>query len=35
MEQQVTRDGRSIWDFFMDFITRERERDYIDHYERE
>ena len=35
MEQQVTRDGRTIWDFFMDFITRERERDYIDHYERE
>jgi nucleoid-associated protein YejK len=35
MEQQVTRDGRTIWDFFMDFITPERERDYIDHYERE
>ena len=35
MEQQTTRDGKSIWQFFLDFITKQRERDYIDHSERE
>ena len=35
MEQQTTRNGKSIWEFFMDFITKQRERDYIDHSERE
>ena len=33
MEQQVTRDGRTIWDFFMDFIARQRERDYDYNYD--
>ena len=35
MEQQTTRSGKSIWEFFMDFITKQRERDYIDRDERE
>jgi len=35
MEQQTTRNGKSIWEYFVDFITKQRERDYIDHSERE
>ena len=35
MEQQTTRSGKTIWEFFVDFITKQRERDYIDHSERE
>lgn len=35
MEQQSTRSGKSIWEYFIDFITKQRERDYIDHIERE
>ena len=35
MEQQTTRSGKSIWEYFVDFITKQRERDYIDHSERE
>ena len=35
MEQQTTRNGKTIWEFFVDFITKQRERDYIDHSERE
>ncbi len=35
MEQQTTRSGKTIWEFFMDFITKQRERDYIDRDERE
>ena len=35
MEQQTTRSGKTIWEFFLDFITKQRERDYIDHSERE
>lgn len=31
MEQQVTRSGKTIWEFFMDFITKQRERECIDH----
>lgn len=34
MERQTTRSGKSIWEFFMDFITKQRERDYIEHDER-
>lgn len=34
MEQQTTRSGKSLWEFFMDFITKQRERDYIEHDER-
>ena len=34
MEQQTTRSGKSIWEFFVDFITKQRERDYIDRDER-
>lgn len=29
MEQQTTRSGKSIWEFFLDFITKQREREYI------
>ena len=35
MEQQTTRSGKSIWEFFLDFITKKRERDYIERDERE
>ena len=35
MEQQTTRSGKSLWEYFVDFITKQRERDYIDHSERE
>lgn len=35
MEQQTTRSGKSIWEYFMDFITKQRERDYIERDERE
>ena len=31
MEQQTTRSGKSIWEYFIDFITKQRERDYIEH----
>lgn len=31
MEQQTTRSGKSIWEYFLDFITKQRERDYIEH----
>ena len=34
METQVTRNGKSIWDFFMDFITKQHEREYIERDER-
>ena len=34
MEQQTTRSGKSIWEFFVDFITKQREREYIDRDER-
>lgn len=34
MEQQTTRSGKSIWEFFVDFITKQREREYIDRNER-
>ena len=34
MEQQTTRSGKTIWEFFMDFITKQREREYIEHGER-
>ena len=34
MESQVTRQGKSIWEFFMDFITTQRERELIDRDER-
>ena len=34
MESQVTRSGKSIWEFFMDFITKQHERDYIERDER-
>lgn len=34
MENQVTRNGKSIWDFFMDFITKQHEREYIERDER-
>ena len=30
MEQQTTRSGKSIWDFFMDFIAKQREREYLE-----
>lgn len=30
MEQQTTRNGKSIWEFFMDFIAKQREREYIE-----
>ena len=35
MEQHTTRSGKTIWEFFVDFITKQRERDYIEHSERE
>lgn len=35
MERQTTRSGKTIWEFFMDFITKQRERDYIDRHERQ
>jgi chromosome segregation ATPase len=35
MEQQTTRSGKTIWEFFMDFITKQREREFIDRDERE
>ena len=35
MEQETTRSGKTIWEFFLEFITKQRERDYIDHSERE
>ena len=31
MEQQTTRSGKSLWEYFLDFITKQRERDYIEH----
>lgn len=31
MEQQTTRNGKTIWEYFLDFITKQRERDYIEH----
>lgn len=31
MERQTTRSGKSVWEFFMDFITKQREREYIEH----
>ena len=34
MERQVTRSGKSIWDFFMDFIEKQREREYLERDER-
>ncbi len=34
MEKQVTRNGKSIWEFFMDFITKQHEREYIERDER-
>nr|MBQ8244020.1 plasmid recombination protein [Oscillospiraceae bacterium] len=34
MEQQTTRSGKTIWDFFIDFISKQREREYIDRNER-
>lgn len=34
METHVTRNGKSIWDFFMDFITKQHEREYIERNER-
>jgi hypothetical protein len=34
MERQTTRSGKTIWEFFMDFITKQREREYIDRDER-
>lgn len=34
MECQTTRSGKSIWEFFLDFITKQREREYIDREER-
>ena len=34
MEQQTTRSGKSIWEFFMDFITKQRERELVDRDER-
>ena len=34
MEQQVTRSGKTVWEFFVDFVTKQRERDYIDRNER-
>ena len=34
MENQVTRNGKSIWEFFMDFITKQHEREYIERDER-
>lgn len=34
MESQVTRNGKSIWEFFMDFITKQHEREYIERDER-
>ena len=34
MERQTTRSGKSIWEFFIDFVTKQRERDYIDRDER-
>lgn len=30
MERQITRSSKSIWEFFMDFITKQREREYIE-----
>ena len=35
MERQTTHGGKSIWEYFMDFITKQRERDYIERDERE
>ena len=34
MESQVTRSGKSIWEFFMDFITKQHEREYFERDER-
>jgi hypothetical protein len=34
MESQVTRNGKSIWEYFMDFITKQHEREYIERDER-
>lgn len=34
MESQVTRNGKSIWEFFIDFITKQHEREYIERDER-
>ena len=34
MEKQVTRSGKSIWQIFIDFITKQREREYIEREER-
>ncbi len=34
MENQVTRNGKSIWEFFIDFITKQHEREYIERDER-
>ena len=34
MENQVTRNGKSIWEFFTDFITKQHEREYIERDER-
>lgn len=35
MERQTTHGGKSIWEYFMDFITKQRERDYLERDERE
>lgn len=34
MEQQTTRSGKTLWEYFMDFITKQRERDYIERDDR-
>lgn len=34
MENQVARNGKSIWEFFIDFITKQHEREYIERDER-
>ena len=34
MEQQTTRSGKTLWEYFIDFITKQRERDYIERDDR-
>lgn len=34
MEQQTTRSGKTIWEFFVDFITKQREREYFEREDR-
>ena len=34
MERQTTRNGKTIWDFFVEFLAKQREREFFDRDER-